>query len=231
LAADFYFAMPGQADPVLAEVTAAFYATELDYLSVTIRCDATQGAVLSLAYSNDADDVAWNEAENGVVVFPFNDGLTHHVAVTTSATEILTYVNGVLLHTGTFTELATATTLDPSASVSVAEGASVSHVAFYPEALDATAILTHWLVGGHGWGHPTGERSGARIDRVLDECGWPTADRVLSKGDTVHGAYLPNGETALGYIRSVEMAEQGLSFGTATGCGVSRLSRRRTKRS
>lgn len=94
---------------------------------------------------------------------------------------------------------------------------TVSHVAAYASPLSAARIRAHYEAGVRAWGHPYGERSGARCERVLDEVGWPGELRSIDVGDTVHGPYLPGAQSALGYMRSVETAEDGALFFAADG--------------
>ena len=90
----------------------------------------------------------------------------------------------------------------------------VSHLAVYDAPLSATRVLAHYHAGLYAWGHPFGERSGDRCERVLDEIGWPDELRNIDTGDTVHGPYLPAAQSALAYLRSVETTEDGgLFFG------------------
>lgn len=98
-----------------------------------------------------------------------------------------------------------------------ASTATIGSIAVYSSALSAARVHEHFLAGLHAYGHPYGERSGERIDRALDEIGWPAGQRSIDTGDTVQGPYVPAGQTLLEYARQVADSEQGLLFFDADG--------------
>jgi hypothetical protein len=151
----------------------------------------------------------------------------HHVAVTADTSTVTLYVDGVSVGTastsagttglgGTFISCRTDNVYVSPASPGVGTDA-IAHCAAYPTTLSASRIQEHYLAGVAAFGHPFGERGGARVGRVLDEIGWPSADRDLSTGDTVHGKYRPERSSALTYLRDVETAENGYLFLDASG--------------
>jgi len=119
------------------------------------------------------------------------------------------YVNGALAAT-VAVPVATPFAGDESGSASISVG-SFSHFAVFGDVAEPD-WQHHYLAGLTAFGHPFGERSGARVGRVLDEIGWPAGDRTLSTGDTVHGAYRPDRQSVMRYLRFVETAEDGLLF-------------------
>jgi len=165
---------------------------------------------LVTAASNTALNVVRTSAFTGRAAEP---GKWQHVALTLDATELRLYVDGQLAHTSSLSVGTGFIGLLPKLSSYSADASdAVAHIAAYPTTLTAAQVQTHHLAGLTAFGHPYGERSGARVDRVLDEIGWPAGDRALSTGDTVHGAYRPDRSSAMRYLRFVETAEDGLLF-------------------
>jgi hypothetical protein len=144
----------------------------------------------------------------------------HHLAVTLDASTVAIYLDGALLWsaapvvgTAGLTEGPASVLLSCRVNTTVTPQAdALAHVAFYPTTLSAARITEHYLAGIAAYGHPYGERSGGRVGRVLDEAGWPAADRTLSTGDTVHGPYIPDRQSAMGYMQDAETAEDGYLF-------------------
>lgn len=143
----------------------------------------------------------------------------HHVAATVSGSTVSVYVDGQLAATGTLTAGTTLSGIaGPAQKMRVVDPlGGISHVAMYDTALTADQIAAHYLAGTHPYGHPYGERGGARIGRILDAVGWPTADRALSTGETVLGDWLPESGDALSACRAVEVADQGMFFAAKNG--------------
>jgi hypothetical protein len=170
---------------------------------------------LKIRYSN----ITNNRFCDAVTSVQLTRDRPYHLAVRATATTIFVYVNGIeefslalTVGTSTFT-LANGTTVSVSSLATVGVGGNgVSHVAVYTTAPSAARIQEHYIAGAVAYGHPYGERSGTRIGRVLDEIGWPAADRDISVGDTVHGRYLPERQSAMKYMRDVETAEDGYLF-------------------
>lgn len=176
---------------------------------------------LTVSFYNTDDSLIYTEG-TGLTV----PSGVHHFVVTTSATEIFIYVDGVEVYNDTLDAgTPPAYTTQPGVVVHTVIGgdyvivepdpyiaAPVSHVAVYDTELSAARVVEHYLAGLFAFGHPFGERSGERIERVLDEIAWPAAERTIGTGDTVHGQYTPGRQSALAYMRSVEIAEDGLLF-------------------
>lgn len=169
---------------------------------------------LAITYSNAGD----NRYYDTTTSVPLSRGNPYHIAVLATATTITVYVNGTAewsqsLSVGTFN---IAPTQPPTVSINSIVASSgnsgVSHLAVYTTAPSAVRITEHYIAGVTAYGHPYGERSGGRIARVLDEIGWPAADRDIGDGDTVHGPYLPVRQSAMKYMRDVETAEDGYLF-------------------
>jgi hypothetical protein len=90
--------------------------------------------------------------------------------------------------------------------------ATVAHVASYVTVPSTDRFQQHYLAGLTAWGHPYSERTGARLDRILDNIGWPVGRRDLSDGNSRHGAYLPAGRSALDVMRECNEPERGILF-------------------
>jgi len=148
----------------------------------------------------------------------FEVGRSYHVAVTVSATIISVYVDGVLIGTDTLVAGSRVITdATRSVYVGMADASAISHVALYATAPSADRIKAHYLAGELAFGAGYGERTGTRVDRILDAIGWPAADVDLSTGETFCGTWLPDSGSALSALRELEDAEQGLCFISGRG--------------
>ena len=151
-------------------------------------------------------------------------GEWQHIAVVASTSTVKLYVNGVeRFSTSTAAGTTTATTANATAvtlyvsNTDATDSDAISHLAVYSTAPAAARWLAHYEAGLHAYGHPIGDRSGTRIGRVLDDVGWPSGQRDLSTGDSVHGPWFPAKGSALGYLREIEVAEQGYVYITNDG--------------
>lgn len=142
----------------------------------------------------------------------------YHAVVTVDSATITVYVNGVVV--GTDTLAAGSWSLiggTRSIGIYVADQSALSHVAAYGTAPSAQRIAVHNQAGRYPYGHPYGERTGTRADRILDAIAWPSADTDLSTGETFCGDWLPDSGSALAALRELEDAEQGLCFISGRG--------------
>jgi len=156
-----------------------------------------------------------------------NDGNPHHIVGVFNATagSIALYVDGVLesgpglvasILGGSTQELAignaAAGWVLPAAHSQGVVG-TVDEVAIYAGQLSAARILAHATARATPW---KDDLSGARIGRLLDAAGWPTADRNIDTGVAVlQSASL--GGAVLTSLQQVEQTEQGALFVTAAG--------------
>lgn len=164
----------------------------------------------------------------------YNDGHTHHAAVTLtrsgSTVTVRLYVDGIQRQTGTYdaAPFGTFSQLDiggyhvsgPFAPYS----GTLSHVAAHPTALTAARIQTHHQAGATGL---VGERTDQRIARVADWIGLPTVDRALDVGDKTMGPQTTTGKQPLEVMAEAARVEQGVLFCNGSGkLTFHRLSRR-----
>lgn len=89
--------------------------------------------------------------------------------------------------------------------------------------LTATDAQKVWAANDRGTSASVGagEASGARINRVLDNSGWPTADRVVATGDSALQATTLDGNE-LGELQLVQDTEMGEFYVDAQGRAVFR---------
>lgn len=175
-----------------------------------------QGGTYWVEYTNNNDNRSLSDTNTGVQA---SRETAYHLCVRATTTTIHLYINGVEAWTTSLSVGAVSYSTDPpflntSVNYTVGIGSSaVSHIAVYVGTSPTAArVAEHYLAGVTAYGHPYGERSGARISRVLDEIAWPAADRTLGNGDTVHGPYLPERQSAITYMQDVAVAEDGLFF-------------------
>ena len=149
-----------------------------------------------------------------------NDGLVHHLVTTvTGGSTISLYVDGVL---------AGSTFYSPSAREWVRVGSPpaivagsfrrfdgiIDEVAVYDVALTTTQVAAHYNAGADMW---AGDTTGARIGRVLDLAGWPTADRDLDTGRSTMGAYGSSDSNILAAAQEAETTEGGALWQAPNG--------------
>ncbi|MHB8511490.1 MAG: LamG domain-containing protein [Actinomycetota bacterium] len=153
-----------------------------------------------------------------------NDGLAHHVVATlTSDGFIHVYVDGALVGTSShaLTNLVFSGT---TATIGAAVGGNyvnqvmvgaIDEVAYYNYALTQAQVTAHFNAGTAPW---KGDASGARIGRILDQAGWPSADRNLATGDSIlQQAPALDGQGALQTIQLTTDSELGSFYMSADG--------------
>lgn len=198
-----------------------FALNSTNYFVVIVQAGAP--AYISLYYSNSSDNRF--RILSGSLGLPlpesFSVGSTHHIAAVADATNLYLYVDGVLAGTYTLSVGTSAISTFAPATVPgfglITGTNGYGHLATYTTAPSAARILAHYEAGRIAYGHPTGERSGARVGRILDAIAWPTADRDLSTGETVLGQWSPGGASALTEMRNVGDTESGLLFAASDG--------------
>jgi hypothetical protein len=145
-----------------------------------------------------------------------NDGNWHHVVVRLSSVGVVTvYVDGVLravTTTGALTVPSRAAFYIENAGFATVGGvnqtraAQMAEVAVYEGSLSGARCLAHYNAGVAPW---DGDTTGARIDRVLDAIGWPSALRYTEAGLTSLGPAHLDSQNALAYMRAIANGEQG----------------------
>lgn len=188
---------------------------------IRLAIGSTDGTV-SVGYSNSTDNRYFTHASTGFVIVQSSA----HIVLTADTTNLTLYINGLqvwqaALSVGTSTN--TFSALPPPSVQAVVQPRSGSTVspglyglAVYSSGLSSTQAADHYQAGLTGWGHPTGDRAGVRIGRILDAVGWPAGDRALSTGSTVLGPFT-NGSNTLQACQQVADVEQGLFFIDGSG--------------
>jgi hypothetical protein len=183
------------------------------YMTVRVGMTSSTSKTVNLTvgYAHTAD----NRSLSTTIITGLQLSGMFHVVVFADTTNLYVYVNNELRQTLALSVGSVASTSYTDIYHRVGlegEYVGVAHVAAYTTVPSTTRFAAHYFAGTHAWGHPTGEMSGARIGRVLDEIGWPAGLRDLDTGSTPHGPYEPAGRSALEYLRLVEAAEQGFVF-------------------
>jgi len=144
-----------------------------------------------------------------------------HIAITVDGTTFSVYANGFLVESFALTVGTSSTPTPIGFQPGFAmdwDASSWSHLATYSSVLTAADILRHYEAGIYAYGHPYGDQTGTRIERILTASNWPTADReITDSGATVVGQWLPAEASALAGCRECETAEQGAFFINAAG--------------
>lgn len=154
-----------------------------------------------------------------------NDLATHHIMLTWAAgSPIKIYVDGVdrtaaaVNFTGSMANttdkwIAFLNRVDYPPIVVTGGVGTYDELAVYTSQVSAARATAHYNAGITAW---RGDRSGARIGRILDAVGWPAADRSIDTGLAVlQSATL--GTTVLDALQRIEETEQGRLFVTADG--------------
>lgn len=162
-----------------------------------------------------------------------DDDLPHHVAVViagTTTADITFYVDGVAeaatLFDGTTGgpweghKIWTVGNSVDSGQGDFGLGGLIDEVAVYAAALNATRLAAHYSAGVD---RHAGERSGARVERVLDLVGIPAAMRDIDEGDTNVGPADYDGQSAGEYLDRIAESEQGAFYVDHANGGVLRF--------
>lgn len=187
-----------------------------DYLRIAADSD-----VLTVSYSNTSTNRYYDPG--GFEQQYWNGNVTssgmYHVAVFADTSSIHAYLNGQLawsaaVSVGTNTEVREypSVALGNSASAEASTSGLLSNIAIYSTAPSLATFQEHHLVGIYAYGHPYGETSGERIERVLDEIDWPAGLRAVDTGTKIQDRYLPAGITAMQYLDYVAASERGAMF-------------------
>lgn len=178
-----------------------------------VRLDTTGKVVFSVF-----DDPRFGGGATGAVDSrAINDGARHHVVCTnnfgTQTANI--YVDGVV---GTptvgsaFGGVVGPLMMGLSYSGQTFAG-TLQDVAVYPSELSGARVLAHYNAGINAL---AGQLSGARVNTILDDIGWPTADRNIEAGNsTLQGTKF--GQTALAELDAVQDSENGTFFFAGDG--------------
>jgi hypothetical protein len=76
---------------------------------------------------------------------------------------------------------------------------------YYGKALTATQVANHYNAGANGF---SGEGTGTRMGRILDQIGWPAARRTIATGDVDVGIHVTEGNV-LDYFQKLAQTEAG----------------------
>jgi hypothetical protein len=143
----------------------------------------------------------------------YADGLPHHYVLTHTAAGVVTlYVDGASVGsatggTGPIDSVAAPASIGANVVVPSLTGPYVvDEVAIYSTALSPTQVAAH-NAARTAW---VGDTSDARVAHVLDQLGWPAADRDLDAGAaTLTDAADLAGQKALDHLRLVDATEGG----------------------
>lgn len=178
---------------------------------------ATNGAVGFYLAEDDA-----NYTLRQTTVAGYDDGHTHHVMVTRTASTVVIYVDGAVVAHANLTIGSIATTAALSGPVKIGytgygpsiDGTLDEWAIYDGVVLSAADALEHYQAGAAPW---DGDLSGARIGELLDVAGWPAGLRSLDTGLTLSGPANLGGRPTLDLIREVVTAEAGRLFVAGDG--------------
>lgn len=174
----------------------------------------TSGSVTQIRFSHDgdADSYTLNTLTGDDPITLLLTSGANHIAAYSSGATFVVRVNGVTIFSDSLGVGATDWGADEPKTAVLQSSGGISHWALYSNIPGTVADAEFHAAGVAAYGHPFGERSGERITRILDEIGWPAAQRSIDTGDTVQGPYLPGSQRMLDYAKQVADSERGLLF-------------------
>lgn len=201
----------GGSSSVVSEVVASTTSTNF------VRAELTGANRLTVTASNST----LNRNASAVVTDGFQPGKPAHLAVSLTTSNLTVWIDNqqvaqVASSVGTTTTTLTDRVGVNTNDVSLSGAQSFSNLAVF-SAVPASWPTNTYLAGVTGYGHPFGDRCGARAGRVLDIIGWPAADRALGTGDTVLGPVFPAARSAWALLSEAAEAEQALLFISGDG--------------
>ena len=218
-AVEFYY------DPTFSSAYAfKWYYAAGDYFFVA--CGTGGGDYVAVGYSNSTTNKMYPSTASyfSVVLDTSNplfsggfEGInefgTVHIAVVLEAGAFLdVYIEGVKR-----TSVSIVTGTKSLAGIDkdiVFDGTGHSHDAAYLSGYGSGEAFSHALAGRTGF---RDELSSARLARMLDDAGWPSAWRDIDTGVQQVGAYAPRRVSASTYMKQVSSAEQGDVFVNRSG--------------
>lgn len=222
-------ATPSGFTPQAVEFWCRFYKSGMTSQSVYVAAAGVVGgnATRITVYGNDpsypgtwsvgyTDQIAGRSYSTGGSGPTVEAGI-HHVVVYVSGTTIYMRIDGKATWSASLDAFALGSSSEYMQAMAYTvdenvNSAAISHVAVYGTVPSTARFDEHWRVGFHAWGHPTGETSGVRIGRVLDNIGFSSTLRDIDDGATIQGRYEPAGLNAQQYIDYVTASERGALF-------------------
>jgi len=218
-----YLSGPGANGFTTGSTVEAFFLTSAAGVWQGIVCLTNEvGTFLSVLL--DATGHAYVAVTNGASpvtitsTAAFNNGQTHHIAVTQALSAgtvtVIVVVDGVSVGTATYA----APSLPNFSSVGVGYVAwatamftgTIAHVAIYTSALSVARLAAHVAAGSTGF---SGERSDQRIARLAGYAGVPVAEQSLEVGMSTSIAFVDTtGAAPLQAMQDVTATEGGVLF-------------------
>jgi hypothetical protein len=219
-----YLSGPATTGFISSSTVETFFLTSAAVIQSVVRLDNGNNSWLQLfilstgqAYVN-----VWNGVNAGITPITsaasFNDGNTHHLAVTQSLSAgtvtVTLVVDGVSVGTNTyaapFLTSFSALWVGGSGFSSAMFNGTIAHVAIYTSALSVARLAVHAAAGLTGF---SGERSDQRIARLAGYAGVLTAEQSLEVGSSTSIASVDiTGAAPLQSMQDVTATEGGVLF-------------------
>lgn len=135
----------------------------------------------------------------------------HHVAMLIDTASFDIIIDGVSVWTGTSSAVVSPISANEVTVVATGRDA-IGHFAMFSSASFDDTNFTSNTYYDLGIAPFAGEVSSARLSRVLDDSGWPTAWRDIETGVQQVGSYAPESLPVSQYFPQVDNAEQGSLF-------------------
>jgi hypothetical protein len=196
--------------------TSTVYIQALSGSTTWIRLQLFGTGALTVGYSHGANSL--RTASSTTFVQFLSPGDTYHLAAFRSGSNLVVMLNGTPIVLPLIAGTHTATTdfsggpagiaiVGANQSGATTADSAVSHLAVYTTAPSQLQVATHYNAGVYAWSGARGdygwETDGQRINRALDDAGWPTNMRNIVTGSVRQAAYRPDGRSVLEYIREV----------------------------
>lgn len=160
---------------------------------------------ISLEYSNVTDNRYFPDT---LVSATFTRDRANMVTVTASTSTIKVYVNGSLVYSNSLSTGTTTLIALLKSRVYLQARGTLGQVAIWDTELSAATVADLYAKAD---GYPD-ETTGARLGRVLDSVGWPSAWRDIDNGTLTVGPYWTGGSSTIEVARQLAAAESGEVF-------------------
>lgn len=205
-----------QVDAPPAAQSSIFFAGEPEVGATFVNIRVETNGRAGILYSTGA-----GSTDGEVTTTSVADGILHHLAVTITTTELIVYIDGLLVFS-----LPTAASVHLASPIDIGGsrylGGSVprfpgviSHVGLYDYALSTTLVNVHYAAGTSGYDN---ESSTVRLGRYAEYANIPIAEFVTPVVFKYRHVSVPtDGQGILDLIRQVEVTESAVLYDRRDG--------------
>ena len=184
-------------------------------VSIDYTASTTTWAISSLRFDSDVVGL-YGSSSSSTTFTP--QQTSNMLTFTLDGTNFLVYLNGSVIRTLSLSNSGSVTVSVDEIYITSTYGLptntlGISNLVLFDRGLSASEIVDQYNDGLT----PAGNVSSQRLDRVLDDAGWPSSWRDIETGVQAVGRYRPSRLSALRYMNQVDNAEQGSLFVNRVG--------------